>query len=149
DRTLLQLRPFVLRDEILLELLQRGMDAVAQIVVERFFRGNVLEQLRLRRVEVGIQSVLECPNLFHLQVIEVALRSGEQNNHLFLGREGMELRLLQQLGKARSAVELVLRDLVQIAAELRESGQLTVLREVQLQRRADLLDGLDGRRKSY
>ena len=74
--------------------------------------------------------------------------SGVQDDHLLLPGERMELRLLQQFGQALAAVELVLRDLVEIRAELREGGQLAVLREIELQRGADLLGGLDGRRES-
>ena len=119
------------------------MNPLAEIVVERLFGGDVVEHLRLRRVEVRIESVFKGANLLDLQIVEEALGSGEKNDDLLLGAQRMELRLLQQLGEARTAVELVLRHLVQVAAELREGGQLAILREVELERGADLLDGLD------
>jgi hypothetical protein len=60
----------------------------------------------------------------------------------------LELRLLQQLRQALAAVELLQRDLVQVRAELRERSELAVLREIQLQRGADLLSRLDGGREA-
>ena len=56
------------------------------------------------------------------------------------------LRLLQDLDQPRAAIELLLRRLVEVAAELRERRQLAVLREVEPQRAGDLPHRLDLRR---
>ena len=125
------------------------MDAVAQIVVESFLRGNVVQQLRLRGIQIRIQPVLKGANLLDLQVVQIALCSGKEDDDLLLRRQRMELRLLQQFAQPLAAIELVLRDLVQIAAKLGEGGQFAVLRQIELQGGADLLDGLDGRGESH
>ena len=49
---------------------------------------------------------------------------------------------------AGAAGERVLRGLVEVGAELRERGELAVLREVELQRAGDLLHRLDLRRRA-
>ena len=61
----------------------------------------------------------------------------------FAGRQRLKLRLFQDFGQPLAAVELVLRDLVEVAAELRESRQFTILRQVELERPADLPHRLD------
>ncbi len=64
-------------------------------------------------------------------------------HHLLFGGERRELRLLEQLGQALTAVELVLRYLVEIAAKLREGGEFAVLREIELQGSGHLPHRLD------
>ena len=58
-------------------------------------------------------------------------------------RQRLVLRLLQDLDQARAAIELLLRRLVEVGAELRERRQLAVLREVETQRARDLPHRLD------
>ena len=97
------------------------------------------------RLEVGIEAVLEGAEVLHFDVVEKAVDAGEEDRNLLLRGERLELRLLEKLGEALAAVELLLRDLVEVGAELREGGEFAVLREVELQGCADLLGRLDGR----
>ncbi len=135
----------MLREEVGLVLVESVADAFPEVVVESFLCGDVVEQSGLAGVEVPVQAIFKGVDVFDLDVIQEALGSGEKNYDLLFRRERMELGLLEQFGEALSAIELVLRGLVEIAAELREGGEVAVLREVELERGADLLDGLDGR----
>jgi hypothetical protein len=60
-----------------------------------------------------------------------------------IDRQRRILALLQNLHQALAAIELRLRRLVEIGAELREGRQFAVLRQVQAQRAGDLLHRLD------
>ena len=51
----------------------------------------------------------------------------------------LELRLLQQFGQALAAIQLLLRERIEIRAELRKGRQFAILRQIELQRRANLL----------
>ena len=62
---------------------------------------------------------------------------------LLLDRHRHVLALLEELDQALAAVELRLRGLVEVGAELGEGRQLAVLREVEAQRAGDLLHRLD------
>ena len=62
---------------------------------------------------------------------------------LLLDRHRVVSTLLQQLGHAGAAVQLILRSLVEIAAELGERLELAIGREVEAQRSGNLLHGLD------
>src|SRR6185437_8389004 len=130
-------------------LIQRIANALLQLIVQRLLGGDVVQQPGLRRVQILIKPVLKGANVRDLHVVEEALRPGVENNDLLFRRERMELRLLQQLRQTLSAIQLRLRGLVQITAELREGGQVAVLRQIELQSRANLLDGLDRRRETY
>src|ERR1700739_4586663 len=133
----------MLGKEVQLVFRQRTLDAVAQVVVQRLLGHNVIQQSRLCRIEVGVKPNLEGVDLLHLQVIEKAIRSGEDDDDLLLGRKRRELRLFQNFCKPLTPVELILRDLVQIAAELRKRSQLTILRQVELQGSRHLAHSLD------
>src|SRR5450432_726854 len=75
--------------------------------------------------------------------IGVAVGHGVQDHHLSLDRLGLVLRLLQDLGHAGPARQLLLGGLVEIGAELREGRQLAILRQLQPQLAGDLLHGRD------
>ena len=63
--------------------------------------------------------------------------------HLLLDRQRLVLALLEQLGQAGAAGQLLLGGLVEVGAELGEGGQLAVLRQLEAQRAGHLLHGLD------
>ena len=94
--------------------------------------------------KVGIVAVLKGAEILHFDVVEKAIDAGEEDGDLLLCGEWLELRLLEELGEALAAVELLLRDLVEVGAELRERSEFAVLREVELQGCADLLGRFDG-----
>src|ERR1700728_2107935 len=135
--------------KVLLVLVDRVGQPLAKIVVQRLLPGDVREDVGMRRVEERVVAILKRAQCRDLNVVEQALCSGEQNRNLLRSRERSKLRLLQQLRQTRSAVELVLRYLVEVRTELCEGRQLAVLCKVQLQRRTYLLGRLDRRRKSY
>ena len=56
---------------------------------------------------------------------------------------GAELALLQEFHQTLTAIELGLRGFIQIAAELGESGQFTVLSQFQFQGSGYLTHGFD------
>ena len=62
---------------------------------------------------------------------------------LLLDRQRLVLALLEQLGHARAARELLLRRLVEVGAELGEGRQLAVLRQLEAQLAGDLLHRRD------
>src|ERR1700733_4751164 len=103
----------------------------------------------MRRVQERIVSILEGAEVGDLDVIEQPLRSGEQNRNLLCRGKRRKLRLLQKLGQTRTAVQLILRHLVEVRAKLREGSELAVLREVELERRTYLLGCLDGSGESH
>jgi len=103
----------------------------------------------LCRIEIRIKPNFERVDLLHLEIIEKAVRSGEDDDDLLLRRKRCELRLLEDLGEALAAVELVQRDLVQVATELREGCQFTKLRQIKLQGSRHLAHRLDLRTAAY
>ena len=107
--------------------LQRGMQLGADIVVNLLLCRQFLDKCSLRGIEVLVQSVLEGANVADLNIVQIALGTGKEHHHLLLPAQGLELRLLQQFGKALAAVQLLLGQRVKIGAELREGRQLAVL----------------------
>src|SRR5438477_1806255 len=75
----------------------------------------------------------ERPNRIDVQVIEKSLRAGEDRRDLQTDAHRLILALLQNLNETPAAIELILRDLVEVGAELRERGELAILREVDSQ----------------
>src|SRR5205814_4190401 len=76
-------------------------------------------------------------------VVQVAVRYGENDHDLLLDRHRLVLRLLQHLHDAYPARELLLSRLVELRAELGERLELAVLREIEPQAPRYLLHGLD------
>src|ERR1700721_367566 len=84
-RRLLQRRIVMLGEEVLLIFFKRILDPISQVVVQRLFTHNVLQQPRLCRIQVGIKPVLERADLLYLHVIEKAIGTSENDNDLLLG----------------------------------------------------------------
>ncbi len=78
-----------------------------------------------------------------LQRVQVALGSRVDRGDLNLDVHRGELGLLQELDHPLAAGELRLRGLVEVRAELGESREVAVLRQIQAQRAGDLFHGLD------
>ena len=91
---------------------------------------------------VGEQPVLERTNLAQRQLVEIAVDAGVNHADLLFHLERRELRLLEELGQARAAVEQALGDRVEVGAELGEGRHLAVLRELALDLAGDLLGRL-------
>ena len=101
---------------------------------------------------VRTYSSSSCSKTAHVadrQVVEVALRAGEDRHHLLLDRHRRVERLLQQLHQPVAALQLRLRHRVELGAERGERLQLTELGEVELQRARHRLHRLDLRRTTH
>src|ERR1700732_1213081 len=92
------------------------------------------------------QTVLEGAYAVDRQRIEIAVDAGIDDADLLLHAQRRELRLLEQLGEPRAAVEQALRRGVEIGAELRERRHLAVLRQFALDAAGDLFHRLGLRR---
>src|SRR4051812_12305896 len=144
------LSPGPLRDRGLLrsckpaaEFLQRRFDLRLQVVVDRLLLGDAAEHVRVARLKIAIEVVFVPAHVLDRYVIEETLGRGIDDGHLLLDAKRLVLRLLQDLHQATAAIELRLRRLVEIAAELGERRQLTVLRKIEPQRSGHLPHRLD------
>src|SRR5207245_1711822 len=98
---------------------------------------------RIRRIHVLVQLALKVAHLIHRKIVEKASSAGEDDQNLLRERQWRELILLQKFDQALSTIQLRLRGLIEIAAELRECRQFAILRQFQLQRARHLPHGLD------
>jgi hypothetical protein len=71
------------------------MQLVAQIVVERFLLGQLVQKRGLTRVEVFVESFFEGLDITDRQIIQIALRTGKENERLALPRQRLKLRLFE------------------------------------------------------
>ena len=102
-----------------------------------------VQQLGVARVDERVQLALVAPERLDRQVVGEAAGHGEEDEDLLLDRQRLVLPLLEQLGHARAARQLLLGRLVEVGAELRERRQLAVLRELEAQLAGDLLHRRD------
>src|SRR4051812_18380988 len=98
------------------------------------------------RLQELVQLGLESPQVGERYCVEITVRARVDDRDLPFDGERLVLRLLQNLDEPGAAVELRLRRLVEIAAELRKGRELAILREVEPQRPRDLPHRLDLRR---
>src|ERR1051326_360926 len=99
---------------------------------------DLREGLRLLPLEPAVEEGLELAHVLYRHVVEQALRARVDDRHLLLDRQRRVLALLKELPQASAARELDLRRAIEIRAELRERGELPVLREVEAQLAGDL-----------
>ena len=133
-----------LRQKLSLEFIQDLANLAAQGVVQLLLLSDLLPQSRIGGVQEVVEPLLERPAVFDGEVVQITVRPGENNNHLFLHRPRLVLVLFQNLGQAAPAAELRLRGLVQVlAAKLRKGRELAILGQVQPQRARHLLHRLD------
>src|SRR5581483_4438584 len=117
-----------------------------QLIVELFLLDDAAEDLRMTRFDELVELGFERAHVADRHVVEKPVRAGVNDRDLTLDRQRVVLRLLQQLDQPGAAIELLLRGLVEVAAELRERRQLAILREREPQGAGDLTHGLDLRR---
>ena len=98
---------------------------------------------------VAQQLGLEAAHGGDLDRIEIAVNAGIDHHHLLLDLHRRELRLLEQLGQARAAIEQALGGGVEVGAELGEGGHLAILRELALDLAGDLLHRLHLRGRAH
>src|SRR5262245_41324506 len=134
------------------ERLGVGLDGAPELaaggVVEIPRGADGLENVRVIGAHGGQQTLLERAHPIHRQRIEIAVDAGVDDDDLLLHLERRELRLLQELGQARAAIEQALGCGVDIGAELRERRHLAVLRQLALDAAGHLLHGLGLRRRA-
>src|ERR1022692_1023662 len=134
-------------------MLLRLLDHIGQLrfqaVIEDLLLHDGAQQATLGRVDVLVKLLLEVANLIHRQIVEESSGAREDDQNLLGKRQRRKLILLQQFDQALAAIELCLRGLVEIAAELRKRGQFAVLREFQLQRSSHLPHGLNLRAAAH
>src|SRR6185436_6099392 len=129
------------------EIADRGLSEAGGFVVERLGVADLAEQGAVFRAHVAQQAALEAGHGVDRHRVEEAVDAGEDRNDLLLDRHRRILRLLEQLGQARAAVEQALGRGVEVGAELGEGGHFAILGQLQLDRSGDLLHrlGLRGR----
>src|SRR5438045_6907869 len=114
------------RREVPGELLHRPVERSLELIVELLLLDDPSEHLRRARLDELVQLALERPHFGHGNVVQVAVRAGVNHRHLTLDRQRLVLRLLENLDQTGAAIELRLRRLVEIAAELREGGETAI-----------------------
>src|SRR5262245_7256810 len=135
--------------ELCLGCLDRARQRVANVVGDLLLARDVREQLAMLSVQERVQEALERPDLIDGQIVQQALGAGEDDGDLALDDERDVLTLLEHLDHPLAARELDLRGPVEIGAELREGGQLAILREVQPKLARDLTHGSDLRGSAH
>jgi len=119
--------------EALLELSDRARQFFFDVVVELVLIPNCLQQLRLGIVEVIAQSGFEAPDILDGDIVKQSLAPGKYDCNLLFERNRRVRSLLQYFHPALAAVELGLGCLIELGTELRECGQLTILRQIEAQ----------------
>src|SRR5690606_10277199 len=115
------------------------LQAVAQFIRKSLLLADGVEHVLALGAHMRKQALLELADLLKRQLVEIALRAGEDDSHLLLGLERRELWLLQKLRQASAAIEQALCRGVEVGAELREGGHLAILGKLALDRARDLL----------
>src|SRR4051794_36296020 len=93
-----------------------------------------------------MQGCFERTHRLDLEVVEQAFRAGEHGRRLKADSHRLILPLLETLDQTLAAIELRLRHLVEVGAELRERRELAVLREIETERAGDSPHGAHLRR---
>ena len=87
--------------------------------------------------------LLELADLGGLDLVQVATDTSVQNTGLVFDSHGHVLLLLKELGQFLTSIKELLGGSIQIGAELSESGDFTILGELELEGTSKLLHGLD------
>src|SRR5262249_51920704 len=113
------------------------------VVVQDLLLLNGRENSRVTRLEEAVQAFFVPAQLFDRHRIQIAVRGREDNRNLLLDSQRLILRLFQNFNETLATVELLLRRLIEVAAELRECRELAVLREIESQTACNLTHRLD------
>src|SRR5580658_3391552 len=131
------------RAEVTREFLHRARQGRLQLIVELLLLGDAPEHLGVPRLDEPVEIDFVRPELGERDGVEIPVGAGEDDRDLALDRQRLVLRLLQDLDQPRAAGELRLRGFIEVAAELRERRELSVLRQVEPQRAGNLTHGPD------
>src|SRR5205823_8478518 len=124
------------------------LQLATEIVGEIAAVTNAVEDLDVLAAQQRQQAILESTHLVDRERIEIAVGAGPDHADLLFHLQRRELRLLQEFGQARAAVQEALRRGVKIGAELRERRHFAVLRQLTLDLAGDLLHRLGLRRRA-
>src|SRR5207344_821220 len=117
--------------ELLLERHDRGLEKTDRVVGEVGGLTDRGEDRGLLALEVVEELALEALDVLDRDVVELAGGARPDRDDLLLHREGLVLRLLEQLDQAGAARELRLGRRVEVGAEGRERLELAELRQVE------------------
>src|SRR3974390_723678 len=109
---------------------------------------DAVEDVDILAAQERQQAVLESAHLVERERVEIAVGAGPDHADLLFHLQRRELRLLEEFGQTRTAIQQALRRGVEIAAELRERRHFAVLRQLALDLAGDLLHRLGLRRGS-
>src|SRR5882762_10216904 len=135
-------RRSVLLDEPGLELLDRLSDFGFEIFVQGLLGPDVLKDVAVGVLYELVQVLFKLTALLYRKIIQIPLGTRIDDHDLLFERHRLVLALLEDLHEAAAAIELVLRALIQVAAELREGRQLAILRQTETQAAGDRLHRL-------
>src|SRR4029077_6622729 len=121
------------------DLFQSAGDLVIDLPDARDF----FLQLRMVQLYVVQQVGFKLLHFINWDIVQVSVDAGVNRQHLIGDRHWLVLSLLEQLDHPNAARKLHLRRFVELAAELRERGHFSVLREVEPKGTSHLLHGLD------
>src|SRR5262245_29803379 len=120
----------------------RGFELRRGCVVEIPAIADGLEDAWMLRAYQHQQAVFERAHSIDRDRVEIGVDAGKDDDDLLLHLERGKLRLLEQLGQPRAAVEKALGSGIEVGAELRERRHLTVLRELAFDAAGDFFHGL-------
>src|SRR3712207_3605990 len=109
------------------EIADDGLEPPRRVVVESLGLAKLAENVRMVVPEMAEQSAFETGDGVDRHVVEEAVHARIDGDDLLLDRHRVELRLLEQLGEARAAVEEALSRGVEVGAELGEGRHLAIL----------------------
>src|SRR5438876_4282264 len=135
--------------ELRLRVVHGLREALAQRVRDLLLVADLGEDPGTLALEPTVEVRLEVRDRVHRQVVEQSLGPREDDGNLLLDGHRPVLALLQDLDHALAARELHLGRPVEVAAELREGRQLTILSEVEPQLAGHLAHRLDLRRAAH
>lgn len=121
------------RRKLGLERLDSGIQLGLGLVGELLLGLDALNDGRLRRMQVLDELATEANNIGNRDIVEVAVTASIDGDSLIVEGHRDVTTLLQKLGHVSAAVQLILRRLVEVAAELRECLQLAVSGQVEAQ----------------
>src|ERR1017187_7575043 len=133
---------WVLRHEARLELFDNGLYLGGEVRVQDLLSADFVEHAAVRVIHEAVQLGFELTADMHWQIVQVALGAGPDNHDLLFDGQGLILVLFEDLDEVLAAIELLLRRLVEVAAELGKRGQFAILRQVEAHAAGEGLHGL-------
>src|SRR5581483_7603071 len=114
------------RNKAFLELFQNGVQLIAERVVEHLFFANLRPEPAMRVIDEPVKLFLEPAALLYRKIIEIAVRTREDDAHLLFHRQRLKLSLFENFHQAFAAVELRQRSAVEVGAKLCKCSQTAV-----------------------